>query len=114
QATFACEKQGKYNGKKDTYSTKRTSCQFSISLNYRKCKNEFAITQVCLEHNHIICPDARKFSINMYKLDQNELDMIKNLYDSGLQTKDIYAFLASISSKYVLKHDVYNAVSHQR
>ncbi|CAG8803621.1 17159_t:CDS:2, partial [Cetraspora pellucida] len=114
QATFACEKQGKYNGKKDTYSTKRTGCQFSISLNYRKRNNEFAITQVCLKHNHIICPDARKFSINMRKLDQNELGMIENLHDSGLRTKDIYALLASIGSKYVLKHDVYNAVSRQR
>ncbi|CAG8823753.1 12596_t:CDS:1, partial [Racocetra persica] len=35
------------------------------------------------------------------------------LHDTGLRTKDIYVVLTSISSKYVHKHNIYNAVSRQ-
>ncbi|CAG8767920.1 6429_t:CDS:2, partial [Racocetra persica] len=51
------------------------------------------------QYNHVIYPDARKFSINMRKIDQNELSMIEDLYNKGLRTKDIYTVLASVSSK---------------
>ncbi|CAG8490251.1 7425_t:CDS:2 [Cetraspora pellucida] len=49
----------------------------------------------------------------MCKLDQNELGMVEELHNNGLRTKDIYNVLASVSSKYVHKYDIYNAVSHQ-
>ncbi|CAG8539471.1 7968_t:CDS:2, partial [Racocetra fulgida] len=113
QAFFVCEKQWSYNEKNEAYTTKRIGCQFVIRLNYRKHLKEFAITKLCLEHNHVIYPDARKFSINMRKMDQNELGTIKDLHNKGLRTKDIYTVLASVSSKYVYKRDVYNAVGHQ-
>ncbi|CAG8512502.1 13303_t:CDS:2 [Racocetra persica] len=89
QAFFVCKKQGQYNGKKENaYTTKRTGCLFVVGLNYRKRIKKFVITKLCLEHNYEINPDSRKFNI--------------------------YAVLASISSKYVHKHDIYNAISCQR
>ncbi|CAG8808801.1 17988_t:CDS:1, partial [Racocetra fulgida] len=115
QAYFVCEKQGGYNGKnEEKYTTKRTGCPFVIGINYHKCTNVFAITKLCLKHSHDIDPDARKFSINMRKLDQNELGVIEELHNNGLRTKDIYTVLAFVSSKYVHKCDIYNAVGRQR
>ncbi|CAG8794542.1 15048_t:CDS:1 [Racocetra fulgida] len=114
QAFFICEKQRSYNGKNEAYTTKRIGCQFVIRLNYRKRSKEFAITKLCLEHNHVIYPNTRKFSINMRKMDQNELGTIEDLHNKGLRTKDIYTILASMSSKYIHKRDVYNAVDRQR
>ncbi|CAG8826501.1 7279_t:CDS:2, partial [Racocetra persica] len=42
------------------------------------------------EHSHEIYLDARKFSSNMRKFDQDKLDTIEKLHDTGLRTKDIY------------------------
>ncbi|CAG8835445.1 34983_t:CDS:1, partial [Racocetra persica] len=115
QAFFACEKQRQYNSKKeDAYTTKWTSCLFVVGLNYRKRIKKFVITKLCLEHNHEINPDSRKFSSNIRKFSPNILDMIGELHDNGLRIKDIYTVLASISSKYIHKHDIYNTISRQR
>ncbi|CAG8842626.1 31257_t:CDS:2, partial [Racocetra persica] len=57
--------------------------------------------------------DSRKFSNNMCKFSLNKLGIIGELHDNGLRIKDIYAVLASIGSKYVHKHNIYNAISHQ-
>ncbi|CAG8795443.1 9240_t:CDS:2, partial [Cetraspora pellucida] len=66
--------------------------------------NKFAITRLHLKHNHKIYSDARKFSSNMHKFDQDELGTIEKLHDTGLQTKDIYVVLISISLK-ILQND---------
>ncbi|CAG8480474.1 28011_t:CDS:2 [Racocetra persica] len=114
QAFFACKKQGQYNGKKeDAYTTKWTGCLFVVGLNYCKRIKKFVITKLCSEHNHEINPDSRKFSSNIRKFSLNELGMIGELHDNRLRIKDIYVVLASISSKYVHKHDIYNAISRQ-
>ncbi|CAG8733683.1 11534_t:CDS:1, partial [Racocetra fulgida] len=42
-------------------------------------------------HNYELYLDAKKFNINMSKLNQNELRIIKELHDNGIQTKNIYA-----------------------
>ncbi|RIB30410.1 hypothetical protein C2G38_2265872 [Gigaspora rosea] len=73
QAYFVCEKQGKYGGKEENYTTKRTGCCFCIGVNYRKHTNKFVITKSILEHNHEICLEATKFSTAICKFDQNDL-----------------------------------------
>ncbi|CAG8615643.1 11637_t:CDS:2 [Gigaspora rosea] len=114
QAYFVCEKQGKYGGKGEQYITKRTGCPFVIGVNYRKRIKKFAITKSNLEHNHDIFLEATRFSTIARKFDQNDLGLIEKLNDDGLRTKDIFLVLNSISSKYIQKPDVYNAVSRQR
>ncbi|CAG8837895.1 39115_t:CDS:2 [Gigaspora margarita] len=42
QAYFFCEKQGKYSGKKQQYTTKRTGCPFVVGVNYNKSINTVA------------------------------------------------------------------------
>ncbi|CAG8829431.1 10015_t:CDS:2, partial [Cetraspora pellucida] len=86
QALFVCERQGKYNGTNDS----------------------------SLVHNHKLCSDAVKFSTVVRKLDKDDLGLIESLHDNGLRTKDIFSVLASVSSKYIHKPDIYNTVSHQR
>ncbi|CAG8668725.1 50_t:CDS:2, partial [Ambispora gerdemannii] len=113
QTFFVCEKQGKYGKKNEKHTTKRTGCSFSVGVNYHKKVQEFIITKSCLEHNHDLCLDAMKFSTVMCKFDQNDLGLIEKLYNDDLQTKDIFSVLNSVSSKYIHKPDVYNAVSCQ-
>ncbi|CAG8828673.1 29232_t:CDS:2, partial [Racocetra persica] len=98
-------RQEQYNGKKEKYITKQIGCSFVARINYSKHEKKFAITKLCLEHNHEVNPDARKFSSNMRKFDLNELGMIRELHNNGLRIKDIYAILTSISSKYTLQND---------
>ncbi|CAG8521186.1 1815_t:CDS:1 [Racocetra fulgida] len=50
----------------------------------------------------------------MRKLDKDDLGLVEKLYDNSLRTKDIFSVLNSVSSKYIHKPDVYNAVSRQR
>ncbi|CAG8736528.1 13619_t:CDS:2, partial [Cetraspora pellucida] len=114
QAYFVCERQGKYSGKEEKHTTKRTGCSFMIGINYRKHSKNFVITKCCLEHCHDICPEATKFSPAIHKFDQDDLGLIEKLCNNGLRTKDIFSVLNSVSSKYVHKPDVYNAISHQR
>ncbi|CAG8767940.1 20049_t:CDS:2, partial [Racocetra fulgida] len=45
---------------------------------------------------------------------QGEYNGTKELHDNGLRTRDIFSVLSSISSKYIHKHNVYNAISQQR
>ncbi|CAG8680632.1 12912_t:CDS:2, partial [Racocetra fulgida] len=97
QAYFVCERQGKYGGKEEKHTTKRTGCPFMIGINYRKRSKNFVITN----------PAIRKF-------DQDDLGLIEKLCDNGLRTRDIFSVLNSVSSKYVHKPDVYNAISRQR
>ncbi|CAG8776246.1 4818_t:CDS:1, partial [Racocetra persica] len=114
QALFVCEKQEKYSGKNDEYTTKRVGYNFAIGINYRKRTDIYVITKSCLEYNHDVCLSATKFSTVSRKLDNDDLGLIERLYDNGLRTKDIFSVLNSVSSKYIHKPDVYNAVSHQR
>ncbi|CAG8715935.1 7915_t:CDS:2 [Gigaspora rosea] len=114
QVLFVCEKQGKYAGTNDAYTTKCIGCPFAISVYYRKRDKEFAIIKSCLEHNHDPCSDATKFSSVMRKLDQNDLGLIEKLHNDGLRTKDIFSVLNSVSTKYIHKPDVYDAISRQR
>ncbi|CAG8806225.1 27679_t:CDS:2, partial [Gigaspora margarita] len=65
------------------------------------------------EHNYEICLEATKFSTTIRKFDQNDFELIEKLSDDGLQTKDIFLVLNSVSSKYVYKPDIYNAMSCQ-
>ncbi|CAG8635989.1 20081_t:CDS:2, partial [Racocetra persica] len=104
----------KYGGKNEEFITKRTECPFAIGLNYYKCTNEYVIMKSYLEHNHDICLSATKFSTIIRKLDDDDLGLVEKLYDNGLRTKDIFSVLNSVSSKYIHKPDVYNAVSRQR
>ncbi|CAG8807218.1 6367_t:CDS:1, partial [Cetraspora pellucida] len=114
QVYFVCERQGKYGGKEEKHTTKRTGCPFMIGINYRKRSKNFVITKCCLEHCHDICPEATKFSPAIRKFDQDDLGLIEKLCDNGLRTRDIFSVLNSVSSKYVHKPDVYNAISRQR
>ncbi|CAG8778695.1 17977_t:CDS:2, partial [Cetraspora pellucida] len=113
QALFVYEKQEKYSSKNKEFITKCTGCLFAIGLNYHKHANEYVIMKSCLKHNHDICLNATKFSTVIRKLDNNDLGLVEKLYDNGLRTKDIFSVLNSVSSKYIHKPDVYNAVSHQ-
>ncbi|CAG8801461.1 34859_t:CDS:1, partial [Gigaspora margarita] len=114
QALFVCKKQGKYSGRNDEYTTKRTECPFAIGINFRKRTKKYFITKSCLEHNHDVCLSATKFSTVSRKLDNDDLGWIEKLYDNGLRTKDRFSVLNSLSLKYIYKPDVYNAVSRQR
>ncbi|CAG8834579.1 15201_t:CDS:2, partial [Gigaspora margarita] len=78
---------------------------------YCKYNKEFAITKSCLEHNHDSCSDTTKFSSIMRKLDQNDLGLIEKLHNNGLRTKNIFLVLNSVSTKYIYKPDIYNAIS---
>ncbi|CAG8809629.1 7808_t:CDS:1 [Cetraspora pellucida] len=113
QALFVYERQGKYNRTNDVYRSKRTGCPFAISINYRKQSQQFIITKFSLVHNHKLCSDAVKFSTIVCKLDKDDLGLIESLHDNGLRTKDIFSVLASVSSKYIHKPNIYNAVSCQ-
>ncbi|CAG8848137.1 6706_t:CDS:2, partial [Gigaspora margarita] len=99
------------NPDEENYTTKRTGYCFCIGVNYRKCTNKFVITKFILEHNHKICLKATKFSTAIRKFDQNDLGLIEKLSDNGLRAKDIFLVLSLVSSKYVHKPDVYNAVN---
>ncbi|CAG8764896.1 7478_t:CDS:2 [Racocetra persica] len=114
QALFVYEKQEKYTGNNDAYTTKRIGYSFAISIYYRKHDKEFAITKLCLKHNHDPCSDATKFSSVIKKLDQNNLKLIEKLHNDRLRTKNIFLVLNSVSTKYIHKPDVYNTISCQR
>ncbi|CAG8830305.1 2171_t:CDS:2, partial [Gigaspora margarita] len=88
QAYFVCKKQENYGGKREQYITKCTGCPFVI--------------------------EATKFSTIACKFDQNDLGLIEKLNYDRHRTKDIFLVLNSISSKYIHKLDIYNAVSKQR
>ncbi|CAG8638187.1 1782_t:CDS:2, partial [Cetraspora pellucida] len=111
QILFVCEKQGQYARKNDAYTTKCTGYPFFINIYYRKHDKEFAITKSCLKHNYDPCSDATKFSSVMKKIDQNDLGLIEKLHNDGLRMKNIFSVLNSVSTKYLHKHDVYNAIS---
>ncbi|CAG8436983.1 10490_t:CDS:2, partial [Ambispora gerdemannii] len=102
-----------YSEKNEKHTIKRTGCPFSVGVNYRKRAQEFIITKLYLEHNHDFCLDVTKFNTVMRKFDQNNLDLIEKFHNDNLRTKNIFSVLNSVSSKYIYKSDVYNAVSHQ-
>ncbi|CAG8851160.1 1926_t:CDS:1, partial [Gigaspora margarita] len=79
--------------KKYEYITKRTGCPFIMRVNYHKCTKEFTITRLYLEYNHILCPDAKKFSNVIHRLNQNNLGLIEKFHDDKLRTKDIFSIL---------------------
>ncbi|CAG8631220.1 10885_t:CDS:2 [Ambispora gerdemannii] len=110
QAFFVCEKQEKYGEKNEKHIIKRTGCPFSVGVNYCKKAQEFVITKSYLEHNHDLCLNVTKFSTVMHKFDQNDLGLIEKLHNNDLQTKNIFSVLNSVSSKYIHKPDVYNAI----
>ncbi|CAG8633502.1 6033_t:CDS:1 [Cetraspora pellucida] len=103
----------KYAKTNDVYTTKHIECPFAISVYYCKHDKEFAITKSCLEHNYGSCSDATKFSSVIRKLDQNNLRLIEKLHNDGLRIKNIFSVLNSVSTKYIHKPDIYNAISHQ-
>ncbi|CAG8555690.1 9876_t:CDS:1 [Cetraspora pellucida] len=113
QALFVYRKQEKYARTNDVYTTKHIGCSFAISVYYHKYDKEFAITKSCLEHNHDSCSDATKFSSIIRKLDQNNFRLIEKLYNNRLRTKAIFSVLNSVSTKYIHKPNIYNAISHQ-
>ncbi|CAG8694023.1 31043_t:CDS:2 [Gigaspora margarita] len=49
----------------------------------------------------------------IHKFDQDDLGLIERLYDNRLRIKDIFSVLNLVSSKYIHKPDVYNAISRQ-
>ncbi|CAG8518285.1 19090_t:CDS:2 [Cetraspora pellucida] len=63
--------------------------------------------------NSILKPEHTvKYSIVVCKFDKDDLGLIKKLHDNELRTKDIFFVLASVSSKYIHKPDVYNMISY--
>ncbi|CAG8842100.1 39521_t:CDS:2 [Gigaspora margarita] len=97
QALFVYEKQEKYSGRNDEYTTKHTECPFAIGIHYHKRTKKYVITKSYLEHNHDVCLNATKFSTVSHKLDNDDLGWIKKLYDNRLRTKDIFLVLNSFN-----------------
>ncbi|CAG8817521.1 27961_t:CDS:2, partial [Gigaspora margarita] len=108
QVSFVCEKQEQYNRKKNEYIIKRTGYSFIIRVNYHKRTKEFAITRLHLEHNYVLCPDARRFSNVIHRLDQNNLGLNEKFHDDRLRTKDIFSIL-SLNKIEMLFKTLYNA-----
>ncbi|CAG8818292.1 6445_t:CDS:2, partial [Gigaspora margarita] len=90
QVLFICEKQEKYGGTNDAYTTKYIGCPFAISVYYYKCDKEFTITKSCLKYNHNPCSNTTTFSSVIRKLDQNNLRLIEKLHNDGLRMKNIF------------------------
>jgi len=112
--TFACVHYGSpRKGKKDireNTKSKKTNCPFHLKIKYDENNNCMFVYQMNLEHNHELITDDRlkQASIEMRKLNEEQIDQIKLLVKHKMPSKQLKGLIEEQYGKNLTDKDIQN------